>query len=408
MSELLNITAYVDSSGNHDLNIAAEGASNLYVCAAVIVKDDDISEATSAVIRLQKAFFSGSELKSSGVGGDNARRLKILKAIDTIPFGYHALIVDKAQLDRDSGLKFKTSFFKLLNRMFYELLLRGTRYLTIVADQHGSTSFMESFERYLKNKVLPTLFSEWTHRFDDSKKSPLLQLADIIAGSLSWCYDNEKNCNEYREAFLSALYGKQLGTECWPKRSYPLKETPPASSEEWDQLINKICENAVISFIDKYSESVDANRQMQVAILRHMLFFSEQEPSDAKAIYSDNLIKHLQRQGFEIKSKRKFGHSVIGPLRDEGVVIAGDSKGYRLATSTKDVDRYITHDRSILEPMLGRLIQAQSLLKTGTANCFDMLDREEYTVIKELARTFSQIRLKYSIAAPSEDLEEGF
>ena len=95
-------------------------------------------------------------------------------------------------------------------------------------------------------------------------------------------------------------------------------------------------------------------------------------------------------------------------MRDAGVIIAGDSNGYRLAMSVSDVQRYIRHNRSIVEPMLARLVKARSLLKMGTANQFDMLSSEDCTVLRELAQTFATVSAQYGIAESKDgDEDEG-
>ena len=402
------MTAFVDESGTHDLDVSKPGVSALFVCAAVVVAESDLNQAVAAAVELQKQHFSGAELKSSGIGGNHARRLNVLRDIVALPIGYYATIIDKARIQRDSGLRFKPSFYKFMSRMLYERLLQGVSSLHIVADEHGSQEFMDSFTGYLRNKAMPSLFTTWTHEFQDSAKSPLIQVADVIAGSLAWCFDSTKDCGEFREQFLATLQAKELGVECWPRRVEPIPEALPCTPSEWDIRIRTICQNAIVHFIEQHSGDSDENRQMQIAVLRHMLFLDEHATNEGRALYTGAIVRHLEWLGFEDVTERKVRLSVIGPMRDEGVIIAGDSNGYRLAMSASDVERYIRHDRSIVEPMLARLVKARTLLKTGTANQYDMLLPATFAILREVAQTFSTVSVRYAIAEPIDsDQDEG-
>lgn len=398
MNERQQITAFVDESGNHDLNVDKPGTSSLFVCAALIVKNTDLDQATAGAVEIQKRHFSGSELKSSGIGSNHKRRLNVLADIATLPIGYYASIIDKARIHKDSGLRFKPSFYKYMSRMLYERLLQGISSLHIIADEHGSPEFMDSFTGYLQSKAMPSLFTSWTHEFRDSVNTPLIQVADIIAGTLTWCFDTSKDCEAFREQFLTSLQLKELGVELWPRRVEPISKNVPSTASDWDSRIRTICQNAIVQFIDKHATDDDDKRRMQVATLRHLLFLNEHANADNRTIYSGGLISHLTWLGFEKINDRTLRVSVIGPIRDEGVIIAGDNNGYRLAMSASDVERYVRHDRTIVEPMLSRLVKARALLKTGTTNLYDMLAPEGFTILRELADKFSTVSIQYSIA----------
>ena len=77
--DISKIYAFIDESGNSDLNTAKSGASNLFICTAVIIKENNLSEIEECIKKLQAS--GGQELKSSKIGGDHGRRIKILQAI---------------------------------------------------------------------------------------------------------------------------------------------------------------------------------------------------------------------------------------------------------------------------------------------------------------------------------------
>jgi len=393
LSDTPILTAYVDETGNHDLEVGKEGASNLFICVAVLVDGTQKPGAEAAVRELAKREFGGSEIKSSGIGGRHERRLRVLGALSEVDFGYYAMVVDKARLDRDSGLQFKGSFHKFLSRMLYQRLASGSTGLAVVADMHGGRAFMDSFTPYLAKRGLPGLFSTFTHRFADSAGEPLIQLADLIAGSLSYVYDPAKR-GDHSRAIVENLRPKQIGIGGWPLVAPACPAAPAVDETAWDERIRAACIARAEAFGREHDESPEEDRQMQLAVLRHLLFLKEYgEETGADAIHADTLIAHLRRQAFPELTRQAFSSRVIGPLRDAGLVLAGSNDGYRLATSTRDVRYYLDHDLSLMEPMLARLKTAREHIRQATANGLDILSLSGYACLKRLVEAFEEHRL---------------
>jgi hypothetical protein len=157
-------------------------------------------------------------------------------------FGYYALLVDKARVHRDSGLQYKQSFYKFLNRLLYQRLAGGVQQVQVVADRYGGRNFMDSFRPYLDKKGLPNLFTSFTHEFADSAKEPLIQLADLIAGSLAYVLDPKKRSDQ-SQAILKALRPKQIGIGGWPLLPVAKPEDFSDDEQDWDERIGASCIN---------------------------------------------------------------------------------------------------------------------------------------------------------------------
>ena len=69
------LTAYVDETGNHDLEVEKAGASNLFICVAVLVNEQQQTTVDAAVRKLSRQCYSGGEIKSVSIGGNHRRRL---------------------------------------------------------------------------------------------------------------------------------------------------------------------------------------------------------------------------------------------------------------------------------------------------------------------------------------------
>ena len=71
-------TAYLDESGSFGFDFEQEGVTTHYVVCAVIVDNSKVQELELKVEELQRAYFGGKEMKSSAIGTNHVRRMKVL------------------------------------------------------------------------------------------------------------------------------------------------------------------------------------------------------------------------------------------------------------------------------------------------------------------------------------------
>lgn len=406
MSENSWLTAFVDETGTNELDSTKNGVSHLFICVAVVVNDADLALAESKMKEISQKLCGGAEIKSSRIGADHQKRLKYLSEIKDLPFGYYALIINKDGIPNASGFKYKRSFYKNINRMLYQKLQRSGNNLRIIADEIGGKDFMGSFVPYLEENGLPSLFTRFEHCFAKSTQTPMIQLADLVAGTLSYCFDQGKAC-DYSSHFRGILRSKEVAVQCWPLQIISIPEHKPTSEDGWDAHLKATATNRAISFIEKHNNSIDIDSAMQASVLRQLLFAQEFEERDKQAIFSDKLIEQLQSEGFEKLSRQAFSSRVIGKIRDSGIILSGSNDGYRLALSTSDIQDYLNHDRNIMEPMIYRLLQARGTVKLDTANHIDILDHSNYSRLKKLADMFNDHTIELATRpTPPEYLEE--
>lgn len=395
------VTAYVDETGTNDLDSSKPGVSHLFICVAVIVENDVQAMAASGIQQISTDLCGGAEISSKRVGGDHERRVRFLERLCALPFGYFALVINKDKIPKDSGLQFKRSFYKFINRMLYERLLKNGRNLHVVADEIGGKDFMDSFVPYFQQKGMPGLFEQFDHKFADSEKTPLIQLADFIAGTLSYCFDAEKKCPESNK-FREFLRNREIAIQCWP---WEVLSGAPAveSSPSIDKVIRERMIQRVSNFLDEHENSTDAERRMQAFILSNLFFARQFEDRERQALVSDELMRRLAQEGFVDLSKQFFQARVIGKIRDEGIILAGSNDGYRLALSVEDVEEYLGHDKNIIEPMLARMLKARGSVLFDTGQNYDVLSKPEYHSLKMLANTFSDASLSVSTTQSSSE-----
>ncbi len=385
------LSAYVDESGTNELDTSKPGVSHLFICVAIVVDEANKLTCEDALRRMSKELCGGAEIASKRIGGDHKRRLKHLEAIKGLPFGYYALIINKERIFKDSGLSHKRSFYKFINRMLYDRLKQSGKNLSIFADQVGGKDFMDSFGPYLEEHGMPTLFQNWTHSFADSSQTPLIQLADLVAGTLAYCFDSSKKC-EYSPQFREILRSREAGLQCWPL-SLDLNPAHPSQSEDIAETLWHAMSKRVSDFINMNEDSDDLDRRMQVSTINSLLFAARFEEREKRAVVSDKLIAKLKAEGFDEIGKQAFQSRVIGKIRDEGIILAGASDGYRLALSVEDIKDYLDHDRSVIEPMLARMVKARESVLIDTARSHDILDDACYQYMKSIAHAFQDVSI---------------
>ena len=65
---------------------------------------------------------------------------------------------------------------------------------------------------------------------------------------------------------------------------------------------------------------------------------------------------------------------VIAPLRDDGIIIASSSQGYKIPTRSADIAAYVNQTASVVGPMLSRIGKCRSQIQKVTDSQLDILD----------------------------------
>lgn len=373
------VYAFTDESGAFGWDLAKDNVSKYFVVTSVIVKEQDIEKLREEVEKIRVKNFQKGEMKSAKIGKNTERRKRILGQLMPLPFSIFAVVFDKSQMLEYKGLRYKGSFYKFLNNIVHKELRKAFKILTITADEIGGSEYMKSFSKYVKNKTdIPDLFGEAEFLFENSSNDVLIQLADIICGSIARKY----NYSDESYDFCYMLRSKITRIEIYPKTYESYKLDSSALAEDYDKDIAEICLKQAIEFINKYNDSDDEKRIAQIIVLKYMLFrFINNDLR--KYIYTDELMKQLVESGYPISSKQAFRNQIIGNLRDNGVIIASSSKGYKIPSKEAEIYDFINHGTSIIIPMLERLKKCRDLIKLGSVNTLDVFDHSEYRTLKK-------------------------
>lgn len=378
-----NRVIYIDESGDESLNIS-KGASEFYVLAAVVVAGIHVEEFIAKASKLRAKYFQTGEIKSSKIGANIARRLKILASARELlpPFSVVAYRVRKSLISSDSGLRFSRSFVKYFADDFCKYLpAAGTS--EIYFDQKGREDFKAGFVKYLHARFEEDdLFP--AKRFDvvDSAACIGIQVADLYAGSIAKLA--EAGDTEDRDR-LYTLLSQVCCTWDWPKPILWGNGGALESDEKLDNIIRSEALRRAIRYIDSHqdrSEESFLRCEFLKALIEHSV-----------VAHGDYLMANIIEEKLGRAMEKPLGAQVlrskiVGPLRDEGVLISSKASrpdpGYKLPASMKDIESYIELTDAQVIPALRRVKSTAQIISTATDGDVDLLSQDRFECIRRL------------------------
>lgn len=373
------ILAFADEFGNNSFDFEKQGSH--FIVATVISKSENIENLKLGVKEIRRKHkFQTGEIKSSGVAGNHTRRKNILNDIVKLNISVYAVIVDKRRLSGE-GFKYKKSFYKFLNNLLYKELYRTFPELELYVDEHGGNDFMREFKRYVEKNHARNLFSGSEFNIQNSTNNEFIQVADFVAGSLGYIYDELKK-SEHSQDFINILSPVISSLNVFP-REITFEELKESNIDNtFDERIAHLSFLRIRDFLDK-EEGNTQQRIDQINLLKLLLWLQRAFPQN-RYIPTKEIFRHMnQSRGDEIQEEY-FRTKVIGNLRDKGILIASGRQGYKIPTSAEDLNSFIDHGKKIIIPMLKRIREARNAVMLATQNSLDLLDKKEYLELKKI------------------------
>lgn len=382
---MTQITAFIDESGNPHLSTEKAGTSKYFVLTAILVHADKANDVLQQVTAIKTEFFSSGEMKSNKISGidNHKRRIAILDRILQLDFKLYYLAVEKELVFKDSGLKFKKSFLKFINGKVYSRLFTTFPEIQITGDEHGSGEFMASMEAYLAANHKPDLFYKSGLCFVKSHEQPLVQLADVVGGTIAQVYEEKHNDALY-EKFRELLNLKALALDEWPTRVQTYFP-PDRTTDTFNAFVYKTAVAKAELFIEKHEEAHEEEIRIQVCVARKLVFhalWGKDEYLSAPVI-----LVYLRTCNFNI-SEQFFRTAIIAKLRDSDVIISSCNKGYKIPSSYADILDFIERVDSLVVPYLRRLKRARDIIHESSLGEYDLLKGTKYPALVKLLETF--------------------
>lgn len=380
-NEVATITdriAFIDECGSFGFDFSKKGTSEYYLICAVIVEKEDIKDLQKKFYEIKKTNgFEKTEIKSSKIGNNDNQRTRIINMLLPIKFKVILLIADKKKFIENSPLtEYKPTFIKYLHRLLYESLYNVYPKLKIIEDEVGTTEFQKSFKKYVENnRPEINLFNDYDFEYTDSKEENLVQLADLVGGTIY------KNIENPELNWYEILKGKILAVHRFPNSEEPFWGKVSPEDYKFNKDIYSLSLKCANDFILKNSKSQITSIMMQVAFLRNLLYEVNINPikyiSSKEAIY-----KIKEFTGLKCTKNQLFRH-VVAPLRDSKVILASCNKGYKIPISIDDITMYLNQTHTVVEPMLHRMEVCRNLIIQATKGELDILNDIVFTKYKK-------------------------
>jgi hypothetical protein len=388
----IGMHAFADEYGDADLALDRPGGNSFFIVTAVLVADDQIEQVRTRARAIRGEFFGAGEMRSTSVGPDDVRRKALLRALGGLPLTSYSLAVDKRELDREGGLAHRSSFFKYAHRRLYERIYKLFYQVKLVVDEYGDEGFMKTFLEFVDKRLPLTLFTRRDFVLAKSADEVMLQVADVISGSLARVLEPRRPSQD-ANAILAAINERSVGIEVWPPRILPevaeggagaegrLNEPPDAAR---DELIRGHCLRQAQAFLRRHPPVADPGDELRAqSEVLHILLFQVQFADASKYVPTGRLLEKLAAQTGIALTPRRL-RTVIAGLRDAGVVIARSAQGYKIPVGERDVAEFVAHANTIVPPMLERVRHARRDLLAASDGAIDILAPARFALLRTL------------------------
>lgn len=377
------VIAFADEFGNNSFKFSTE--STHFIAAAIIVNIEDLDEFYNGVENIRAKYFQTGEIKSSKIKDNHTRRKIILNEIVKLKFNVYSVVVDKTKLYGE-GFKFKKSFYKYLNGILYKELYKSFPQLELKVDEHGGNEFMLEFKEYVKQNHIRTLFEGSDFFVSESKEELGVQVADLMAGTLGYIYDDHKK-SSFSDSFMEIISDKIISINHFPKLYKTNEYTEFSTDEFYNQAISDLSLRSIFDYLDTTSSDTQII-QDSINFLKVLVRYHE---SNHYKNYTtaQEFIEHLNVNRESKLSKEQFVN-MVGSLRDKGILIASSREGYKIPTSNQEIKKYVQHGNSIVIPLLRRINVCREAILLATNNSLDILDEPEFESLKDIIKGLSK------------------
>lgn len=168
---------FIDDSGDAGFKGAA---SSHFVIACAIFMDDLIAEEAALIMRKYRRSIGWSDDHEFKFAKTKKQYVKeVLRLVCKLDFKISAVIVDKSEI---KTTKPPRNFYNLIIK---ELLIRlPLKNASIRIDGHGGTNYIRNACSYFRKNANEKTYKVSDIKYADSKENMLIQLADLIAGSI--------------------------------------------------------------------------------------------------------------------------------------------------------------------------------------------------------------------------------
>jgi len=193
--------AILDDSG--DPGVDGSSTSHFVIAAVIIVGDEDRQKLIDAIdkYRQKLGWKETHEFKFNTTKKGIIEEL--IKVIRGYKFSAYAMVLDKRKIPVTPDIIDSNSlYYYVMKELLLKLDLKNPH---ITIDGIGGKRYMQKIRTYLRQNLKSNGVEKCVIKFADSKKDSLVQLTDIVAGSVARSFRDDRNNTD---KFLKLMGGK--------------------------------------------------------------------------------------------------------------------------------------------------------------------------------------------------------
>jgi hypothetical protein len=191
---------FIDDSG--DAGFKIDKGSTRYFIIALVIFDDELEAEKTAVaikeLRRKLCFSDNAEFRFFKTA--NSIRKEFLQTVSPFRFRVRCVVIDKSIIRSDELKNDKNSFYSYAIKLVLQYSNSSIIDAKIRIDGSGDRIFRKNFISYLRRQLNSKDRCVVKNcKLIDSRGSVLIQLADMIAGSIHRSYNPEKKDDSYKK-----------------------------------------------------------------------------------------------------------------------------------------------------------------------------------------------------------------
>ena len=371
---------YGDEFGTSTLKSNDVKNINHFVYAAIVIKESQLEKAKNVRDEMSKKFFKGNVLKSSSrILKNEQTRLEVLDYLtNNLKFIVYLLVIDKEKLDKEKGgLRFKKVFYKYFQNIFVGQIKNNFSDFEIYVDNLINEKYQIELKDYIAKKYQNNFFENY--HISDDKEEPLIQLADILAGSYGRVF-NAAFLSDSSESIFNILNPVTANTSFFPYKEGN-KLFVANEEKKIDEELYSIVRNDAFEILENENDIIIKS------VLEYLLWHQKVMPFRYAQTYEiTSALKHNTGKELSVENLR----AIIKKQRFKGVIIVSSSgkSGYKLAVNKSDVHIYFSHYLNYILPMLKKVEIANSVFMNKTVG--DFIPLEGMNELKSLVETLGK------------------
>jgi len=182
MSDCLKPYVFIDESGDAGFKTTS-GSSSLFCIAAVVFRSHEAMDEVEKIMRQLRADFHFHPLHEFHFNKESCeKRAAFCQAISDCDFSIRAIVVDKEHIYENSALrKSPRHFYNYITSMLLEYNFDSIQNANVRIDGRINCELRTYLRKQLNSqeKIISSV------EFADSRKTQLIQLADMVAGGIA-------------------------------------------------------------------------------------------------------------------------------------------------------------------------------------------------------------------------------